>query len=38
MDKGDDTPTGHETVVASPYTPHRRRIGEERREATGEKS
>lgn len=38
LDKGDDNPTGHETVAAYQYTPHIRRIGEERLEADGERT
>ena len=38
LDKGYDNPTGHETVAAYQYTPHIRRIGEERLDAKGEKS
>jgi putative transposase len=38
LDKGYDNPTGHETVAAYQYTPHIRRIGEERLDANGEKS
>lgn len=30
LDKGDDNPTGHDTVAAYQHTPHIRRIGEER--------
>ena len=30
LDKGDDNPTGHETVATYQYTPHIRRIGEEK--------
>jgi putative transposase len=36
-DKGDDKPPGHEAVAAYQYTPHLRRIGEERLDASGEK-
>lgn len=35
LDKGYDNPTGHTTVAAYQYTPHIRRIGEERLDATG---
>jgi putative transposase len=35
LDKGYDNPTGHETVAAYQYTPHIRRIGEERLDAYG---
>jgi putative transposase len=35
LDKGYDNPTGHATVAAYQYTPHIRRIGEERLDATG---
>jgi putative transposase len=38
LDKGYDNPTCHETVAAYQYTPHIRRIGEERLDANGEKS
>jgi putative transposase len=38
LDKGYDNPTGHATVVAYQYTPHIRRIGEERLDTNGEKS
>jgi putative transposase len=37
LDKGYDNPTGHATVTAYQYTPHIRRIGEERLDANGEK-
>ena len=37
LDKGDDNPTGHETVAAYQYTPHIRRIGEERLDHNREK-
>lgn len=37
LDKGYDNPTGHATVAAYQYTPHIRRIGEERLDAHGEK-
>jgi putative transposase len=38
LDKGDDHPTGHETVAAYQDTPHLRRIGEERLDADGERT
>lgn len=38
LDKGDDNPTGHATVAAYQYTPHIRRIGEEKRDPAGEKT
>jgi putative transposase len=38
LDKGDDHPTGHETVAAYQYTPHIRRIGEEQLDADGQKT
>jgi putative transposase len=38
LDQGYDNPTGHEAVAAYQYTPHIRRIGEERLDAHGEKS
>ena len=38
LDKGDDHPTGHETVASSQYTPHIRRIGEEKLDANGQKT
>ena len=38
LDKGDDKPTGHDTVVAYQYTPHIRRIGEEKLDRTGQKT
>jgi putative transposase len=38
LEKGDDNPTGHETVAAYQYTPHIRCLGEERLDANGEKS
>ena len=38
LDKGDDHPTGQATVAAYQYTPHIRRIGEERLDANGKKS
>lgn len=37
LDKGYDNPTGHDTVAAYRYTPHIRRIGEERLDSHGEK-
>jgi putative transposase len=33
LDKGYDNPTGHATVAAERYTPHIRRIGEEKLDA-----
>jgi putative transposase len=38
LDKGYDNPTGHETVAAFRYTPHIRRIGEEKLDRNGEKT
>ena len=38
LDKGYDNPTGHETVTAYQYTPHIRRIGEEKRDPHGQKT
>jgi putative transposase len=38
LDKGYDNPTGHETVAAYQYTPHIRRIGEEKLDPTGQKT
>jgi putative transposase len=38
LDKGDDHPTGHDTVATYQYTPHIRRIGEETLEAYGQKT
>jgi putative transposase len=38
LDKGYDNPTGHETVAAYQYTPHIRRIGEEKPDPTGQKT
>jgi len=38
LDKGYDNPTGHETVAAYRYTPHIRRIGEERLDPNGQKT
>jgi putative transposase len=37
LDKGDDNPTGHDTVAAYQYPPHIRRIGEEQLDDHGEK-
>jgi putative transposase len=37
LDKGDDHPTAHDAVAAYQYTPHIRRIGEERLDDKGEK-
>jgi putative transposase len=36
LEKGDDNPTGHETVAAYQYTPQIRRIGEERLDDDGQ--
>jgi putative transposase len=38
LDKGYDNPTGHETVAAYQYTPHIRRIGEEKLDPNGQKT
>jgi putative transposase len=38
LDKGDEKPTGHETVATEHDTPHLRRIGEEKRDASGQKT
>jgi putative transposase len=38
LDKGYDNPTGHETVAASRYIPHIRRIGEETFDPYGRKT
>jgi putative transposase len=38
LDKGDDNPTGHDTVVAYQYTPPIRRIGEGKLDRTGQKT
>jgi putative transposase len=38
LEKGDDHPTGHETVAASPYTPHLRRLGEDTLDPNGQKT
>ncbi len=38
LDKGDDNPTGHETVAAYQYPPHIRRIGEEKLAPNGQKT
>jgi putative transposase len=38
LDKGDDHPTGHDTVVAYQYTAHIRRIGEEKLDTAGQKT
>jgi putative transposase len=35
LDKAYDNPTGHATVAAYQYTPHIRRIGEEKLDASG---
>lgn len=37
LDKGYDNPTGHEAAQAHGYTPHIRRIGEEKKDEEGEK-
>jgi len=37
LDKGDDNPTGETAVAAHGYTPHIRRIGEEKLDEQGEK-
>ena len=38
LDKGYDNPTGHETVATYQYTPHIRRIGEEKLDPSGQKT
>lgn len=38
LDKGYDNPTGHATVEKKDYTPHIRRIGEEKLDTKGRKS
>ncbi len=38
LDKGDDNPTGHETVATYQDTPHIRRIGAEKLDPNGQKS
>jgi putative transposase len=38
LDKGDDHPTGHQTVAAYHYIPHIRRIGEEKLDLDGQKT
>jgi putative transposase len=38
LDKGDDHPTGHETVVAYQHPPHLRRIGAEKLDPDGQKT
>jgi putative transposase len=38
LDKGYDNPRGHKTVTAYQYTPHIRRIGEEKLDTNGEKT
>jgi putative transposase len=38
LDKGDDHPTGHETVATDHDTPHIRRIGEEKLDGSGQKT
>jgi putative transposase len=38
LDQGDENPTGHETVATSHYTPHIRRIGEEKLDAYGQRT
>ncbi len=37
LDKGYDNPTGHEAAQIHGYTPHIRRIGEEKNDEQGEK-
>ncbi len=37
LDKGYDNPTGYEAVAAHGYIPHMRKIGEEKKDETGEK-
>ena len=37
LDKGYDNPTGHEAAQIHGYTPHIRRIGEEKKDKQGEK-
>lgn len=38
MDKGYDNPTGHQTAEEAGYIAHIRRIGEEKLDASGEKT
>lgn len=38
LDKGDDHPTGHQTVAAYQYIPHIRRIGEGKLDLDGQKT
>jgi putative transposase len=38
LDKGDDHPTGHQTVAAYQYIPHSRRIGEAKLDRDGQKT
>jgi putative transposase len=38
LDKGYDNPTGHTATAAAGYTPHIRRIGEEKLDPTGKKT
>lgn len=38
LDKGYDNPIGHETVATDHYTPHIRRIGEEKLDAYGQQT
>jgi putative transposase len=38
LDKGYDNPTGRETVATYQYTPHIRRIGEEKLDGYGQKT
>jgi putative transposase len=38
LGKGDDNPTGHETVATYHYTPYIRRIGEEQLDGSGQKT
>lgn len=37
LDKGYDNPTGHQAVKEANYTPHIRRIGEEKKDGQGRK-
>ena len=38
LDKGYDNPTGHDAVASAGYTPHIRRIGEEKLDEQGRKN
>ena len=38
LDKGYDNPTGHDTIAATSYVPHIRRIGEEKLDTNGDKT